>query len=78
MYMKPSGRTQNEIRNHARERFFEKNGYYPTEEDIIRLVKEARQAIRAKKEEAIRLADEAGKAAGLKEDTDQKSGTKND
>ena len=66
--MEPSGRTQDEIRNEARERFFEKNGYYPTEEDIIRLVKEARQAIRAKKEEAIRLADEAGKATKPEED----------
>lgn len=68
--MKPSGRPLSEVFDNMRESFFKKNGYYATEEDAIRLVKEARQAIRAKKEEAIRLADETGKATKPEEDVD--------
>lgn len=43
-----SGRTLDEIRKEARECFFKKNGYYPTEEDCVRLTDEARQEIKKK------------------------------
>ena len=68
--MEPSGRTIDEVCDEMRECFFKKNGYYATEEDAIRLTKEAREAIRAKKEEAIRLADEARKATKHEKDVD--------
>lgn len=48
--MQPSGRTLDEVRKEARECFYEKNGYYPTEEDAIRLTDEARKAIKLKRE----------------------------
>ncbi len=47
----PSGRTLDEIRKEARECFFKKNGYYPTEEDCVRLTDEARQEIKKKREQ---------------------------
>lgn len=49
--MQPSGRTINEICETARQEFFEANGYYPTEEDAIRLTDEARAEIKKEQEQ---------------------------
>lgn len=48
MYMKPSGHTFSELFDAMSECFFKKNGYYPTEEEAIRLTDEARKATRPK------------------------------
>ena len=42
--MKPTERTTEELFAHTRKCFFEKNGYYPTEKDIILLTEEAKRA----------------------------------
>lgn len=47
----PSGRTMKEVMESSRENFFQKNGYYGTVEDAIRLTEEAREEIRKKKEQ---------------------------
>ena len=46
----PSGRTIAEICRSAQESFYKANGYYPTEEDAVRLTDEARREIAAEKE----------------------------
>lgn len=49
--MKPSGRTIREVCEQAQREFYEANGYYPTEEEAVRLTEEARAEIRKEKEQ---------------------------
>ena len=49
--MKPTGRTIREVCKQAQEEFFRANGYYPTEEDAVRLTEEARAEIRKEREQ---------------------------
>lgn len=46
--IQPSGRTIREVFASMREDFYRHNGYYPTEEEAIKLTDEARKAIREK------------------------------
>lgn len=52
--LKPSGRTIREVCEQAQKEFFEANGYYPTEEDAVRLTDEARQEIEAEKKQRLK------------------------
>jgi phosphoribosylanthranilate isomerase len=52
--MYPSGRSFDEISAQAQREFYEANGYYPTEEDCIRLTEEARAEIAKEREKHIR------------------------
>lgn len=49
--MKSSGRTIREVCEQAQREFYEANGYYPTEEEAVRLTEEARAEIRKEKEQ---------------------------
>lgn len=49
--MEPSGRTIREVCEQAQREFYEANGYYPTEEEAVRLTEEARAEIRKEKEQ---------------------------
>lgn len=52
--MKPSGRPIEEVQKQATEEFFRHNGYYPTVEQIVQMVDEARAEIRAEREAEMR------------------------
>lgn len=52
--LKPSGRTIREVCEQAQKEFFEANGYYPTEEDAVRLTDEARREIEAEKKQRLK------------------------
>lgn len=56
--MQPSGRTLDELFECTSKRFYEKNGYYPTDEDILRLTDEARRATK-RESEGLKSADVA-------------------
>ena len=49
--MKPTNRTFDEINESTRKSFYEQNGYYPTEEEIIKLTDEALDEALAEREQ---------------------------
>ncbi len=49
--MNPSNRTFKEIQKSARESFYEANGYYPTIQEIVKMVDEVREEIRIEKQQ---------------------------
>lgn len=49
--MKPSMRPIEEIQKQAEQEFFEANGYYPTVEQLVRMVDEEKEAIQREREE---------------------------
>lgn len=59
--MKPSDRPFEEIRKQATENFFKRNGYYPTVEQIVQMVDEARAEIRAEREAEMRMKEQNNK-----------------
>lgn len=52
--IKPSGRPIREVLESMGEAFYKANGYYPTEEDAIRLTDEARREIQLEREKRKR------------------------
>ncbi len=56
--MKPSNRTFEEIQKSARESFYEAHGYYPSVQDIVRMVDEVREEIRIERQQQAKKADQ--------------------